>query len=343
MRFTLHDNIHGSGGTPHPESRAPITDAARAPWVRALHEWLARKRPDDRPREGELDVGIAKLRMRVTRHGNALSATWSVGPEWRVVAASVLLAGDVPADDATALRALRAQVPGLPFADADYAGVAAESRPCLGTLYLDARWFDNGRVELAATALALAALHGEGGRLTVLDEQEKSARPLQFDFTRERFELVMEMVKKKALAARQQLPGVHFRADPPREFLDNPGVLRGRDVFDRLKDTAWLVRWHDGRRDRLSFGEFLGFIDQVIAVEDAFHAATGRAPPRVPLPVNESTWAADPPDRLASSRPVRVLRALDMRQLVDDTRIRRLLGAVTFEPCRLVEQPAMAR
>src|SRR5207237_10278926 len=93
------------------------------------------------------------------------SAAWAGAPAGRVVAVSVLLAGDDGADDAAALAALCGGLPRSHFAESDRARLAAEPRPCLGTVYLDAAWFDNGRVELAATALALAALVGAEGRL----------------------------------------------------------------------------------------------------------------------------------------------------------------------------------
>jgi hypothetical protein len=157
MRVTLHDNIHGSAGVPHPEGRPDVDDALRGPWVRAMHGWISASPPGGLL-AGAIDVGAGKLGMRVRRFGAALAAFWTVVPGGRLVAASVLLAGENPSDDDAAVRELRRHAPPLPFSDADYAGLAAEARPCLGTLYLDARWYDNARVVLVATAVALAAM-----------------------------------------------------------------------------------------------------------------------------------------------------------------------------------------
>jgi hypothetical protein len=291
----------------------------------------------------DLDVDVGTLRMRVVRHGDDLAAVWSVGGDERVVAASVLLAG---AGDAT-VRQLRRRVPSLPFAESDYAALASQPRPCLGTLYTDARWYDNARVELAATALALAALYGPEGRLDVAGEAAPAppARPaagpwreapgaLKFNFTRERLQHVMGLVGKKGRAAIERMPGVHFRVYPPTEFLARPGVMRGRDVFDKLANTDWWLRWYDGMFDRLAFGEFLGFVDQVLEVEKAYRQATG-AEAEHDAPVNSSVWGTHPPKAPHERRPLKVNRTLDARTLVEDATIRRLFAAVTLEPAPL--------
>ena len=56
MRITLHDGMHSLAGTPHPGQRPWIRDAARAPWVRAMHERLERVQAAlaDRPGVGVL-------------------------------------------------------------------------------------------------------------------------------------------------------------------------------------------------------------------------------------------------------------------------------------------------
>ena len=352
MRFTLHDNIHPSAGEADASWRPAIDDAARAPWVRAMHERLAAVPPDGGAFAADLDADVGTLRVRARRHGAALSASWSVGVPERVVAASVLLAGEVPADDDLAARSLRDHAPPLPFGDADFAALRSEPRPCLGTMYLDARWYANARVELAATAMALAAMFGPSGRLSVEGAPPAAAAPspppdetaprggLKFNFTRERLQLVMEMVTKKGSAAIEHLPGVHFRVYPPREFVGRPGVLRGRNVFDTLRDSTWWVRWYDNRCDRLAFGELLGFLDQLLEVEKAFAAVTGTPVPQGPAPLNASTWGERPP--AAGRRPVKVGRTLDARALVEDAHIRRLLAAVALEPAPLPPATAPA-
>jgi hypothetical protein len=235
------------------------------------------------------------------------------------VAASVLLAGENDADDAAALAALYDRLPRTLFREADGARLAAEPRPCLGTVYLDSAWYDNSRVELAATALALAALFGPDGRLTVEGDREMSVpSAVPFDFTAERLGVVMGMVKKKAAASMGRLKGIHFRVEPPAEYFDRPDLLSGRDIYPALQDTTWRVRWHDGTAEWLGFGEFLGFIDQVLEVESALEmvsAARG---------ANGSAPAA-PIER----RPIRVNRTLDARALVRDASVRRLFAALT--------------
>src|SRR4051812_14736402 len=103
MLITLHDNLCASAGAPHPDGRPQIDDATRAPWVRAMHDWVGAA-PAGRPLTGAIDVGVGKLGMRVRRFGAALVGFWGVAPGGRVVAASVLLAGQDAADDDAALR-----------------------------------------------------------------------------------------------------------------------------------------------------------------------------------------------------------------------------------------------
>lgn len=345
MRITLHDNLHPSAGGRPGAKRPPIDDAGRAPWVKAMHAWLERVPAQGGAFAADLDVGT--LRMRVRRHGTALSAVWSVGPSEQVVASSVLLPGEARDDDEAAVAALRSRVPPPPFDDGDYAVLVAEPRPCIGTLYLDARWHENARVELAATALGVAALLGPTGRLSVQDEP-KPAPPLppapaelvrrdslMFNFTRDRLQLVMDMVTKKGCAAIDQMPGVHFRVYPPPQFLERPGALRQVNIFDRLEDTSWCVRWYDNRCDRLSFGEFLGFIDQLVQVENAFAAATGTIKPNPPVEQNKSVWGERPRTSATERRPIKVARTLKTRELVEDANIRRLFAAVALEPATL--------
>jgi hypothetical protein len=301
------------------------------------------------PRDGgtfaaDLDVDVGTLRVRAARHGDDLTAVWSVGGDERVVAASVLLAGN----GSDALQQLRRRVPSLPFVETAYVALASQPRPCLGTLYTDARWYDNARVELAATALALAALYGPEGRLSVGGEAQPAppARPvdgpwreapgaLKFNFTRERLQRVMAMVSKKGGAAIERMPGAHFHVYPPTGFLARPGVLRGRNVFEKLADTEWTVRWYDGRVDRLSFGELLGFIDQVLEVEKAYRQAVGADGAVAPGPVNSSVWGVQPPGAPHERQPLKVSRTLDARALVEDLTVRRLFAAIALEPAPL--------
>jgi hypothetical protein len=112
-------------------------------------------------------------------------------------------------------------------------------------------------------------------------------------------------------------------------------VLRGHDVFDKLADGDWWVKWYDGRFDRLSFGEFLGFVDQVLEVENAYRQAAGVTVEGAPSPVNSSVWGAQPPVAPHERRPLKVSRTLDARTLVEDANVRRLFAAVTLEPAPL--------
>jgi hypothetical protein len=388
MKLTLHDNIHSSGGVPNAEGRPRIALATRASWVRAMHKVLAAARRDPGGCDdvelnavsggpgafaADLAAGGVRLRVRGRRHGSALSVVWSVGAEERIVAASVLLAGRVGSDDAAAVAAIAAHVPRLPFGEADYAGAAAERRPCLATLYLDARWYDNARIELAATALALAALHGPGGRLNVGQEAGAASRAaakskappppphqqpksppapsvagapgwtqfgplfhdagptLKFDFTRPRLELVMRMVAKKANAAMASVPGAHFRVYPPADFLRRPGVLNEPSVFEMLKDSSWCVRWYDGSQERLSFGELLGFVHQIIEIENAYLSVVQPGSRSSPGPKNYATWGVKRSNGSAARVPVKVRRALDTRELTKAPTIRRLLSSIAIQ------------
>jgi hypothetical protein len=317
--------------------------------------------PDDAAFAADFTSAGVKLRLRGRRHRSALSAVWSVGPDERVVAASVLLAGSALADDAAAVVAVRDGLPRLPFEAADFDQLAAEPRPCLATLYVDARWYDNSRVELAATALALASVHGPERRLEVRDDAPRDnadpaqpepvpsvvaavraaqprvpwfnepPRPLQFDFTRPRLQLVMRMVTKKANAAITAMPGVHFRVHPPREFLSDLGVLRGAGIFEKLKDSTWSVRWFDGEEDRLSFGEFLGFLHQVEEIEAAYSQVAGSDTTSRRAPQNESTWGRVKPAGPGGRMPIKVSRVFNTRELTQDDTVRRLLSRVALE------------
>ena len=349
MNITLHDNIHPSAGPVHPEVRPVIGDAVRAPWVRAMHEQLQRVPRDGGHFVADVDVDVGMMRVRASRHGDAVCAVWSVAPEDKAVAASVLLRGATRRDDDDAVRAMRDAVPSLPFDHTDFAALAAEPRPSLATMYLDARWYDNARVELAATALALAAIHGPDGRLSV-PGQSGSPQPsgsqvgrwcdtrqdgLKFNFTRERLQLVMRMVAKKGSAAIAGRPGAHFRVFPPRQFLEQPGVLRGRDIFDKLAETRWWVRWYDDELDPLSFGELLGFVHQVAEAEQSFTRSIGRdaAPPQ--RTQNISIWGAPEVGGAGERRTIRVKQTVDARQLVLDENVRRVFKMLMLEPAPL--------
>lgn len=336
MRLTLHDHIPLSAGDPHPEARPQFDAGERS---RALEVMLERLAEVPRDHRGVIDVAMGWLALRagIARHGDALASVWQPPGLKGPVAASLLLAGRSPVDDAAAVKSLRAFEPRLPFLPEDYDAVVVRPRPCLATLYLDARWYDNGVIDLAADALALAVLVGRGGVLKVAGADAPAPShpsprggPLKFNFTRERLGLVMEMVTKKAQAAIERLPGTHFRVYPPPEFLARPFVLQGADIYDSLEATEWTVRWYDGREDRLSFGEFLGFLDQLGEIETAFHAAAGVEPAQT-QPHNTSVWAAPPPDP-GGRRPVTMKGRLDVSRLVEDEAIRRLLGRVKIKP-----------
>ena len=316
----LHDIILATAGPAHPRARTRISDAARDRWVRTMHGHLTRAGPDGTWFGGDLDVAGHALKMAATRQGAALTALWGAGPLRQAVAASVLLAGRHAPDDAAAVAVLRRRR--LPIGDGEYRAMEALSSPCLVTVYFDAHWYDNARVELAATSLALAALYGPDASLKVLDAQRPAPRatdgadappaPLPFDFTRERLRLVMGMVTKKMNAVLQGRRGAHFTVRAPDEYLSRPGVLRGPRIFEQLKDTVWRVRWYDRREDRLCFGDFLGFLDQVRMTQDALPAATSSAP--------------------ADGQPVKLRFNVNSRQLVTDANIRRLLGDLSAAP-----------
>src|SRR3982751_620024 len=95
MNLKLHDNILPSAGTPHPEARPTIDHAVRSSWTQAMHRMLRQADTRGGRFSAECTVDATRLRMRVQRHGSgsALSALWSVGPEQRDIAASVLLSG----------------------------------------------------------------------------------------------------------------------------------------------------------------------------------------------------------------------------------------------------------
>jgi hypothetical protein len=348
MKVALHDNVHFMAGKPHPQTRATLTDTARAPLVRAMYDRLRRV-----PRDGgafvvDVDVDVGTLRAGAVRHADALSVTLSTMPADKLVAAGALLRGASTADDDAAVRAVREAVTPYRFGPQDFAAMVAEPRPCIATLYLDARWYDNARVEWVTTALALAALHGPEGRLNVEGEAvTPSPRPqpaawseirqdgLKFNFTRERLQRVMGMVAKKGSAAIEGRTGAHFRVYPPRQFLERPGVLRGRDIYDKLADTAWWVRWYDDDLEQLRFGELLGFVDQIAEAERAFSRSVGVEFPPTRQPHNESVWSRPEPNRPSERRAVRVQQTVDTRLLVQDKTIKRIFSSLTLEPAPL--------
>ena len=341
MKLTFHDTILPGAGAPRPpEKRTRIADSARGRWVATMHGHLQKMNGDARSFAADLDVSGWMLHMGASRHGDAVAAVWSAGPA-KPVAASVLLAGRIQADDVAALRALRSHWPPLPLGDAECNVAAAQPRPCLATLYLDARWYDNARVELAASALALAALCGPEATLRFSTSAanpkpnpwyREPASPPPFDFARGRLRVVMAMVTKKANAAIEGRAGVHFRVYPPAEYRARPQIVRETGVFEKLKDTTWRVRWYDGGDDRLSFGEFLGFLDQVVEVEKAFYASVGQAASPPVQPQNVVIWRPATTHHPVERKEVRVKGMLNTHQLGTDSTIQRLLSVVTVEP-----------
>ena len=151
MRITLHDNILPGAGTAHPAERAPISDAARrggsGRCTGRLREAPRAADPFTTDFDAAHDGAVRRPRLRPPRW--RVLAAWSDGASGRLVlAASVLLAGEADGADEAALAALCDRLPPSLFGEADRASLAAEPRPCLGTVYLDALWYDNGRVEL---------------------------------------------------------------------------------------------------------------------------------------------------------------------------------------------------
>ena len=382
MKLTLHDVLLPAAGDPGPGPRPPIPEELRSLWVKAMHELLTEAAGDGRCFAREFETAVGKLLLKGFQCGRGVAIVWAAGADEAVVAATLLLAGDSPAADGAAAAALKALWPASKVTEQDLRGAAAQDRPCLATFYCDARWYDNARVELAATALALAVLFGPQGSLKVKDESAPAAKappqapavvqvrrqpapapppqpeperkpepvagpwfverekPLLFDFTRERLGLVMEMVTKKANAAAERLPGVHFRVYPPRDYLARPNLISGRDVFRQLQHTQWMVRWHDGRWDRLNFGEFLGFLDQLAEIDRAYHSTTNQAPQSRGRPQNLSVWATNPSTGGNGLRAVKVRATLRTRDLVTDENIRRLMATVVLEPTPQQHEPA---
>src|SRR5665213_1761166 len=89
----------------------------------------------------------------------------------------------------------------------------------------------------------------------------------------ERMQLIGGMVKKLANHALSGASGSHFRAYPPSQVVNNPKILEESDLFTKLKETVWWVRWYDDRYDQLSFLEFIGFVYQIVQARQAFAAA----------------------------------------------------------------------
>ena len=359
MRLGLHDIILDATFDPaaRPASRPAATDADRAPWVRALHARLAGSAPDGNAVTLACTVRGVRLAVRVRRNGGAVSAVWESGEGHApVAAASVLLRGADPADDAAALESLRRHQPRLPIEPADYAAVSAMPRPCLATFYVDARSYEDGRVDLLAGALALAELFGPSGTLKVRqppapapqasaamvdtgnatggsgggpDSGAWPSEAAKLDLARERLGLVMELVSKKSSAAIQQRPGTHFQVFPPARYLGRPDVLDAPRIFQALGGTSWLVRWYDGREDRLNFTEFLGFVDQVLECERAYSGAVA-ATADSDAARNAKVWPKPAPTG-EGRRVIRAAGGINLRKLVSDERIRELLREVAFE------------
>lgn len=337
MRLVLHDHVPAAPDASAAPVRPTFPQSDRSTVLSRVLRWLGGAPRDARPARAAIRIGWHLLRVETSFHGRSVAAVWSAGAG-EPVAASLILAGASAADDGAAIESLRRRASGLPFAADDYASVAARPRPCLGTLYVDSRWYDNGIIELAATSLALAVLEGPGA---VLNEPDASGRtppgvagPPPFAgesrprFTRERVAFVMGLVSRKVDAAVARVSGRHFKVYPPEELLADPFALERAAVFGRLGHTDWSVRWYDGREDRLTFAEFLAFLDQLIGVEKAFQSKVSGAAVAGHL-LNDSVWQAPSP---TGRRPMTVKANLVEARLGDDTVIRGLFERVELEP-----------
>jgi hypothetical protein len=117
-------------------------------------------------------------------------------------------------------------------------------------------------------------------------------------------------MKKKINAELCGKTGSHFRVYPPPTFLDTENVLNGPEIYDRLGETTWYLKWSDEQIDPLRFIELLVFIDQVIGTEAALKQviATARASGTQPAKINVSGGGFAPAE-LAKDESIRALLA----------------------------------
>jgi len=57
--------------------------------------------------------------------------------------------------------------------------------------------------------------------------------------------------------------GRAFKVYPPKEVTDNPSVLKDQFVSEKLMDTKWWLRFHDGEEALLDFPEILALVHQL--------------------------------------------------------------------------------
>ena len=169
-----------------------FSDEDRLAWPRRLADELARHGWGDQL-DATFETDAGPLRLVAQRSGAAYSATWSAGSPPAVVAVSAFLCGKDGADDAAAFRAFREHPDLADLPITEFTPTQAEARPCVGTIFTSAAWYDNGRVELAASALAAAVMAGPGSPPTM--EEPADATPEQLAASRREIEAVSDLFR----------------------------------------------------------------------------------------------------------------------------------------------------
>jgi len=164
-RLAIHSKLLNESTNPPPGPSA----AEQADWTRRMQLLLAAHPFSGRFHKDFNTAGGENLHLQGWRFGTTIAGVWSVG-EWRedapqeIAGVSLFMRGWNAGDDAQALGAVQGIEALAPFPRADFNEIQAKPRPCLVMFYPDARWHADGRVELAATALAMAIMAAPGGQ-----------------------------------------------------------------------------------------------------------------------------------------------------------------------------------
>jgi hypothetical protein len=159
-----------------------------------------------------------------------------------------------------------------------------------------------------------------------------------YGVTDDRINYIFSLVKKKTDAGFSGKIGNHFRVYPPAEFLQDTTVLGETNIYEKLKDSVWWLRWYDDRYDQLRFMEFLIFVHQIIATQMAFEKAQAvvKNPNAHRASKHSGGWhpkkdRGRKPQKRDAGLTIRIQGHLDPRELANDVMIRALISKTELE------------
>jgi hypothetical protein len=161
-----------------------------------------------------------------------------------------------------------------------------------------------------------------------------------YGLTEDRVRHILSMVKKKANIALSGRSGNHFRVHPPTEFLEHATITNESNIYDKMKETVWWVRWYDDQYDQLRFIEFLVFVHQVIQAKRAFDEASKTVLNHPAVQKGSKHAGGWQPKKVRGRKPkkregtigVKVEGGFAPAELSKDEMIRALFSKTTFEP-----------